>query len=75
MHLFKMVVSKDSAWHAMQRLGSTEQVHILNLNEKVSPFELAFTSNLQRCKHMEQMLIKMQSILKLKDNKMSQSEF
>jgi hypothetical protein len=45
--LFKVTVHKDQDWKVMNELGKLNQLHFIDLNRDMQPFQLKYTPNIK----------------------------
>ena len=45
--LYKISMYKDEGWNVMNELGKLNQLHFVDLNKNMQPFDLPFTSGIK----------------------------
>ncbi len=53
MHLYKMVMQKDSEYTICELFGQRSFAHFLEMNKSQSVFELPYVQQLKRCEDLE----------------------
>lgn len=56
MHLFKVIIAKDSAYHLIRTLGKVNAAHFINVNKHEQAFKLAYIDMVKRCEESEKKL-------------------
>ena len=54
--LYKIMVSKDEDWKVMNELGKLSQLHFIDLNRDVQPYQLPYTSDIKSLEEAERKL-------------------
>ena len=47
--LYKLTVHKDNNWNVMNELGKLNQLHFIDMNTDVQPYDLKYVKEVQKC--------------------------
>ncbi len=53
MHLYKFLVTKDSAYQFINNLGITKNTHFLNMNKNQQLFKLTYAERIKICEELD----------------------
>ena len=57
MHLYKFLVTKDSAYSLIDSLGKIKAVHFFNMNRNQQTFKLTYTERVKLCEEIERNIL------------------
>ncbi len=57
MHLYKFLLTKDSAYATVRAFGLTASAHFLNMNKNEQTFKLPYTETIKRCEETDRKIL------------------